>query len=102
MKLIQIPNTLIIVCSLLLFTGCSTKKVPTSKGGYSHHGLYFGSHFTKNQKKGIRNGCKTATGYYTKSHWLFKNSLDYKNGWFLGRNKCRVFLKIDKNGDLVL
>jgi hypothetical protein len=102
MKYIQKPYTLIILGSLLLFTGCSTKKISTSKGGYYHHGLYFGSHFTKHYKEGIVDGCTTATGDYAKAHWLFKNSKDYKNGWFLGRNRCRRFLKIDKNGDLIL
>jgi hypothetical protein len=60
------------------------------------------SHFTEHYKEGIEDGCTTATGDYTKVHWLFKNSKDYKNGWFLGRNRCRRFLKIDKNGDLIL
>jgi hypothetical protein len=103
MKYIQKPYTLIILGSLLLFTGCSTKKTSTSRGNdYYYHGLYFGSNFSKYYKKGIVNGCKTATGEYTKAHGLFKNSKDYKDGWFLGRNRCRKFLKIDKNGDLIL
>jgi len=102
MKYKQQSKIIFLLSSLLLLNGCSTKIVPTSQGGYIHHGLYFGSHFTKHYKEGINDGCQTAIGDYTKGHWLFKHSKDYKDGWFLGRNRCRRFLKIDKNGDLVL
>ena len=102
MKLLKFITPVLTVGSLLLFTGCSTKKIPSSKGGYTYKGIYFGSYFTKHFKEGINEGCETARGDYTKNHWLFKHSKDYKNGWFLGRNRCKKLLKIDKNGDLVL
>ena len=94
---------IIFISSILLFlSSCRDKKLSPSQGGYSYQGIYFGSHFTKHYKEGIRDGCNTARGIYTKGHWLFTNSNTYNNGWFLGRNKCRKLLKIDKDGDLIL
>lgn len=88
--------------SLFILTSCGTKKLPTSQGGFRYKGIYFGSFFTRHYKEGIQDGCNTAKGNYQKSHWLFKNSKDYHQGWFLGRNRCKVLLKLDKNGDLIL
>ena len=88
--------------SLFMLTSCGTKRIPTAQGGYTYKGIYFGSHFTRHYKEGIEDGCTTAKGEYLKNHWLFKHSKDYNKGWFLGRNRCRVLLKVDKNGDLIL
>jgi len=94
---------IIFISSILFFLpSCGDKKLSPSKGGYYHKNIYFGSHLTMHYKDGIKDGCNTARGIYTKSHWLFKNSNDYNNGWFLGRNKCKKLLKINKNGDLIL
>lgn len=88
--------------TLFLFTGCKPNHLPPSKGGFTHSGIYFGAHFTDIYKKGVKDGCKTSKGKYTKSHWSFQNKQDYVDGWFLGRNRCKDLLKINKNGDLIL
>lgn len=102
MKYNPILKMLFIFSTLFLLGACHTKQLPPSKGGYKYHNIYFGSHLTMHYKEGIQDGCNTAKGIYTKDHWLFNNSNDYNHGWFLGRNKCRKLLKIDKNGDLIL
>jgi len=78
------------------FSACNSSKVPASKGGYTHSGIYFGKHFPPNYQQGIADGCTTAKGNYKKSHRLFNNDFNYQ-GWFLGRNRCRPLLVIDKN-----
>jgi len=79
------------------FSACSSSKVPASKGGYSHSGIYFGKNFPPNYQQGIADGCTTAKGDYKKSHKLFNNNFNYNQGWFLGRNRCRPLLVIDKD-----
>jgi hypothetical protein len=86
---------------LFMITACTSRTIPPEEGGYYHQGIYFGANLTRSYKKGIRDGCKTARGFYTKSHYLFNNNSDYANGWFLGRNRCRGLLKINENGDLI-
>jgi len=84
-----------------LITACGPRTVPAHEGGYYYRGIYFGAHLTKHYKEGIRHGCKTARGFYKKSHWLFNNSSEYYKGWFIGRNRCRHLLRLDENGDLI-
>ena len=83
------------------FGGCGSN-VPADQGGYYYNNIYFGSHLPKAYKRGVRNGCDTAKGQYTKSHWFFHAKKDYVDGWFMGRNKCKKLLKIDKDGNLIL
>jgi hypothetical protein len=91
-----------LLVSIFFLGGCSSEKRPHPKNGFSYHGVYFGEHLSSAFKHGIRDGCETSRGVYTKSHRLFNNDNDYYNGWFTGRNKCRHLLEIDENGDLVL
>ena len=91
----------IILLPLLILQSCGTSKVTASQGGFYYSNIYFGKHFPPKYQQGIKDGCKTSKGYYTKSHSLFKDSGDYYNGWFLGRNRCKHLLKINENGDLI-
>ena len=88
---------LLIAGSTILFylPGCGSSKVPEHKAGYYHSGVYFGKNFSDYFKKGIEDGCTTAKGDYKKSHTRFNKSKDYKDGWFLGRNRCKHLLVID-------
>ena len=88
--------------SLLFFAGCKTEHAPTYQEGYTYRNIYFGKNLSNTYKHGIRDGCETSRGVYTKSHQLFNDDNDYYNGWFIGRNRCKDLLQIDKNGDLVL
>ena len=98
---VSITSLFLLGSTLALLQNCGTSKVSASQGGFSHSGIYFGKHFPQNYQKGIIDGCKTAKGHYTKSHQLFRTNDDYNNGWFLGRNRCKDLLEIDKNGDLL-
>ena len=94
----QKKNILLLIAgstTLLYLTGCGSSKVPESRGGYYHSGIYFGKNFSENLKKGTEDGCTTAKGDYKKSHVLFNNDKDYNDGWFLGRNRCKHLLELD-------
>jgi len=84
----------ILAISMLYFTGCN-KKLSVEEGGYYQAGVYFGSNFSKEYKKGIKDGCTTARGDYRKSHSLFRTNDDYHNGWFLGRSRCKHLLVVE-------
>ena len=86
----------------LLLQNCASTKVSALEGGFTYSGIYFGSYLPFKYQQGIIDGCTTAKGNYKKSHILFNKDIDYYHGWFLGRNRCRNLLKIDKNGDLIL
>ncbi len=83
-------------------SGCTQEQpLPPHKGGFYYRDIYFGKVNHPMYQAGIRDGCETARGFYTKSHNHFKQSSNYHEGWFLGRNRCRKLLRIDKNGDLI-
>ncbi|WP_295418475.1 hypothetical protein [Sulfurovum sp.] len=95
MSYIKTIKTILLIGTVPFFTACAPNQVPENEGGYYYSGVYFGTGFSLNYKKGIQDGCTTAKGTYKKSHWLFKNNNDYNNGWFLGRNRCKHLLVIE-------
>jgi len=64
--------------------------MPQNKNGYYYRGIYFGKNLDHYFQQGIQDGCTTAHGDYKKSHTLFNTNKSYYDGWFLGRNKCRL------------
>lgn len=78
----------LLIFLLFFFVSCKRYKYSTKGGGYYHNSIYFGKDRSKNTRKGIKDGCKTAKGIYQKSHILFNENSDYNKGWFLGRNRC--------------
>ena len=99
-------KNILLLSTVLIFSACGKNKPKYSKHNYYYHGMYFGKYASDTYKKGVEDGCQTAQGFYKKDHFAFnhkptygtrsKNYLNtYKNGWFLGRNKCRYLLKKD-------
>ncbi len=88
-------NNFLLINMFFLVSACTPHQVLEKKGGFYHSGIYFGSHFPDAYKKGIKEGCSTSKGNYTKSHWLFQKNIDYVDGWFLGRNRCKNLLVLD-------
>lgn len=91
---IKMAKSIFFVASLSLFTACTSDQLPIHENGYYYNDIFFGINLSSDYQKGIRDGCTTAKGNYTKSHRLFNNNHDYNNGWFLGRNKCRHLLVV--------
>ena len=77
----QIITTGLIIM-VLTFTACSGSKgpVPKAKPDYSNRSASFQS--------GAADGCKTASGVYTKSSHTFNSDKEYHDGWFAGRKNC--------------
>ena len=83
-------TTTAIVTGLLL-SACTSSSLSMSSGGndYVYNGVNFGSDRNTDFKHGVRDGCRTSDGDYTKNHTLFNNNESYKVGWEDGRLQCK-------------
>ncbi len=94
-----IQNRFVIVMFALLLAGCASTHTRSAQleylGGYTYSGITFGKNLSQLYKRGVRDGCQTAKGYYTKSHRLFNDEVDYYRGWFAGRRRCRDLLIVE-------
>ena len=89
-------NTLItttVLAAGLFLSACTSSALSPSSGGgsnaYIYNGVNFGSDRSASFKHGVRDGCKTSDGDYTKDHNLFNSSESYKVGWEDGRLQCK-------------
>jgi len=71
----------------LFVTGCAQKQ-KTNRYPDVYHGKLDKNSY--GYKKGLREGCKTAKGTYTKNHTKFRSNVNYHEGWFEGRRKCQI------------
>ncbi len=71
----------------LFLTACTSS--PSSQSDYNYKGINFGSDRNVDFRQGVRDACKTADGYYTKNHNLFKSNKGYRIGWEEGRLQCK-------------
>jgi hypothetical protein len=71
----------------LLLTACTSS--PSPQNDYTYKGINFGSDRDVDFRQGVRDACKTADGYYTKNHTLFKSNESYRIGWEDGRIQCK-------------
>jgi len=78
----------------LFFTACG--EVPnldgvsaSNSGDFVYRNHNFGSNRDKEYKIGVKDGCRTSDGDYTKNHALFNTENDYHVGWEHGRMHCK-------------
>lgn len=84
-------KTLLITTTLttgLLLSACTSSSL-SLENDYIYQGINFGSDRDASFKHGVRDGCKTADGDYSKDHNLFNNNESYKVGWEDGRLQCK-------------
>ena len=89
MKKLQLWFIMVMVGMLLSACASSSSTVRASENDYIYKGINFGSDRDVNFRKGVRDACKTADGYYTKNHTLFKSNEGYRIGWEEGRLQCK-------------
>ena len=70
----KIINIALIATVSVLFTACTSSNVPLVK--------------SSSFKSGEKDGCKTATGEYTKNGDAFNQDKEYKDGWYAGLKYC--------------
>jgi hypothetical protein len=79
----------------ILLTGCTSsapapkkQDFPASPGAFVYEGRNFGTNRNDTYKQGVRDGCDTSQGVYTKNHALFNSNGSYHTGWEHGRIHC--------------
>jgi len=87
MKLTKILLATMLTATGLLLTACTSSGI-SLENSYIYNGVNFGADRDASFKHGVRDGCKTSDGDYTKDHNLFNNSESYKTGWEDGRLQC--------------
>ena len=82
--------------SILFISGCANRgqiiQQGCQKGMYCYKNINFGVSRGKTYEKGIRDGCKTGEGRFTKNYYLSSRDKNYFDGWILGRSKCKQIL----------
>ena len=71
----------------LFFPACTSSTSP-SYNSYIYKGINFGLNRNEAFKKGVHDGCTTASGVYTKNHEAFNQDRSYRDGWGDGRLLC--------------
>ena len=89
MKPTKILLATMLTATGLLLSACTSSALPPLGEAYIYNGINFGSDRDASFKHGVRDGCKTSDGDYTKDHNLFNNSESYKVGWEGGRLQCK-------------
>jgi hypothetical protein len=88
MKLTKILLATMLTATGLLLTACTSSGI-SLENAYIYNGINFGADRDASFKHGVKDGCKTSDGDYTKDHNLFNNSESYKVGWEDGRLQCK-------------
>jgi hypothetical protein len=83
----------IFLAGTLFFTACgevpNLDGVATSSGDFVYRNHNFGTNRDAEYRTGVKDGCKTSDGDYTKNHTLFDAESDYRVGWEHGRMHCK-------------
>jgi len=89
----RLTTILLFSISTLLFTACGEVPdldgVSSSSGDFVYRGHNFGENRNGDYRQGVKDGCKTSSGDYTKNHALFNSESDYHVGWEHGRMHCK-------------
>ncbi len=72
-----------------LFVACVGSPKTPMTNEFVYDGYNFGANRDMSYKAGVIDGCKTASGDYSKNHEKFKDNVDYHDGWEHGRLKCK-------------
>jgi len=93
MRYIRLTLGSLFFTSTVLFTGCNEVPdldgVSSSTGDFIYKGHDFGADRDVEYKQGVKDGCKTSSGDYTKNHALFNGENNYHAGWEHGRLHCK-------------
>ena len=109
MKFTKYIGVSALIAATLTFTGCTQDQENLAVAGalvgavavaashsdgsstdnYYHHGHDYGEKRNYNYQRGVRDGCDSGRGRWTKDHYRFKHDYHYKDGWRAGHRRCR-------------
>ena len=88
MKYSKVVYIILSIGSILIFSACvGSPKV--GKNDFVYKGYNFGANRGIDYQQGIKDGCRTSSGDYTKNHKRFNNNQNYHMGWGNGRLHCK-------------
>lgn len=91
-----LKHNLFLLSAFLIITGCGNSEQldPSNCGNgyFCYKNINFGKTRGSDYEAGIRDGCKTGEGTFTKDYSMSSSSKDYYDGWILGRSKCKQIL----------
>ncbi len=84
---------------VLLLAACSAPQNPAlslkecgKNGNFCYKGVNYGPSRGPLFEQGIKDGCRTGEGFFTKDYSLSSSSKEYFDGWILGRSHCKQIL----------
>ena len=89
MNLTKLSLLTIAATATFLFTACGGGPNIIDENTFMYNGHNFGENRDSNFKQGVRDGCKTSNGEYTKDHAQFNTNQSYHIGWEDGRMNCK-------------
>ncbi|WP_456430138.1 hypothetical protein [Nitratifractor sp.] len=97
LNILFFPNyAMPLLITLILLSGCTGSTgslcTPTDRrsGSFCYDGINFGQNEDPLFRRGVRDGCETAKGYFRKAYSLSASSASYRRGWEAGRARCRM------------
>ncbi|HGZ70513.1 MAG TPA: hypothetical protein ENL00_02525 [Nitratifractor sp.] len=88
-----VKYTLFSVIAISVIGGCSRRSgglsTPCQPGMYCYKKINFGASKGKSFEQGVRDGCKTGEGVFTKDYYSSGRDKNYQDGWILGHSKCK-------------
>ena len=85
-----------LIIATFTIIGCSNNSEVSPgncpEGFFCYKNINFGKSRGSHFEQGIKDGCRTGEGTFTKDYSLSSTSKDYFDGWILGRSKCKQIL----------
>jgi len=61
----------------------------SSTDNYYHHGHDYGENRNYGYQRGVRQGCDSRRGRWSKNDERYRHNQDYRNGWNAGFSRCK-------------
>jgi len=87
-----------LIISIFFLNSCGSNNVILNpqqckqNGFFCYKGINYGKDRGPEFRQGVKDGCKTGEGTFTKDYSLSSSSKDYFDGWIMGRSKCKQIL----------
>jgi len=95
----RVKGIITAMVGLLIVVGCSSSSKSAlslkncgKNGNFCYKGVNYGPSRGPLFEQGIKDGCRTGEGFFTKDYSLSSRSKEYFDGWILGRSHCKQIL----------
>jgi len=91
MRFTKLSLTISGIAAAMLLSGCVSSESSIAAGGddFIYRGHDFGPDRNAEYRQGVKDGCRTSDGDYTKNHASYETNESYHDGWEHGRLHCK-------------